>query len=89
MNEFTYSHYEKITIPTRRNWFQKLMRMPKELSIWQRRIWTGSLEDLNAFSRVMHNITVDSGEIKLTMEQLENNPVGPKYIKTTGHKVES
>jgi len=83
---YTYSHYEKVVMPIKRNWLQRLLSMPKELSMWQRRSWTGSKEDLDAFSRVFHNINVGSGEFKLTMAQMEENPVGPTYIKTTGKK---
>jgi len=82
----TYSHYEKVVIPLNRNWFQKLMRMPEEASMWQRRSWTGSEEELKNFSKTYWRMKVDSSEVYLWGQKLERNMFKTPYIKTTTKK---
>jgi len=82
---YTYSHYEKVTIKIKRNWLQKLLRFPSEVSVWNRRTWTtDDLESSEIFSKVMTSKNQTSELISyISQPQLEQNTLKvTPYIKT-------
>jgi hypothetical protein len=84
--KYTYSHYEKVTIPISRTWWQKLLFWPSEYSSWSRRAWVidGTLEQVEFFAKVMH------GESHVDIERHRWNVVLDEkrdeygYVPTTG-----